>query len=360
MMIKYHTHCLQKILVGKYAAKYGLFIYDWRKILGMEKLIKRSHMMKNHLKSQIWVLAIFLLLLFSGCVSPKNSDTPIFVDLTKTDNISYTETDDVIRIGVAAMVSPKETLGVYNEIVEYIGKKLGKKTIIVQRSTYEQMNNLVENRHVLAAFISSGPYVEGHEKFGMELLASPQMYNDTVYYSYFIVNKDSSIKSFEELRGKKFAFTDSLSNSGKLVPTYILGKMNETPDTFFREYIFSGGHDNSIEAVSLKQVDGAAVHQMIWDYLNKNRPELTANTKIIEKHGPYGIEPIVTSPDIDPELKEKLRNILLNMDKDADGKKILSKIDIEKFVVINDSSYESVREMALWEKEQEIKLLKKS
>lgn len=307
--------------------------------------------MKSYLKSMIWILVLFLLILFSGCVAPQNIDTPILVDMTKTENISYTESDDVLRIGVATMVSPKETLGVYKEIVDYIGKKLGKKTIIVQRPTYAQMNELVENKHVLAAFICSGPYVEGHDKFGMELLVAPRMYNDTVYYSYFIVNKDSPIKSFEELRGKKFAFTDPRSNSGKLVPTYVLGKMNETPDTFFREYIFTGSHDNSIEAVSLKIVDGAAVDHLIWEYLNKNHPELTANTKIIEKHGPYGMTPFVTSPDTDPKLKEKLRYILLNMDKDEEGKKILSEIEIQKFVVVNDSIYESIREMVLWEKE---------
>jgi len=302
-----------------------------------------------------WIIALFLLILFSGCIALKNIDESISVNMTKTENISYTETDDVIRIGVATMVSPKETLTVYNEIVDYIGKKLGKKTIIVQRPTYSQMNELVENKHVIAAFICSGPYVEGHDKFGMEFLAVPQMYNDTVYYSYFIVNNDSQIRSFEELRGKKFAFTDPDSNTGKLVPTYVLGKMNETPDTFFKEFIFTGSHDNSIEAVSLKIVDGASVDHLIWEYLNKNHPELTTNTKIIEKHGPYGMTPFVTHPDTDPQLKEKLRYILLNMDKDEEGKKILSKIEVQKFVVMNDSSYASVREMELWKKEQEKK-----
>ena len=300
-------------------------------------------------------MALFLLILFSGCIALKNIDESISVNMTKTENISYAETDDVIRIGVATMVSPKETLTVYNEIVDYIGKKLGKKTIIVQRPTYAQMNELVENKHVIAAFICSGPYVVGHDEFGMELLAAPQMYNDTVYYSYFIVNNDSQIRSFEELRGKKFAFTDPDSNTGKLVPTYVLGKMNETPDTFFKEFIFTGSHDNSIEAVSLKMVDGASVDHLIWEYLNKNHPELTTNTKIIEKHGPYGMTPFVTHPDTDPQLKEKLRYILLNMDKDEEGKKILSKIEVQKFVVMNDSSYASVREMELWKKEQEKK-----
>ena len=38
------------------------------------------------------------------------------------------------------------------------------------------------------------------------------------------------------------------------------------------------------------------------------------------------------------------------MDKDTEGKKILDQIAIEKFVVIDDSAYASVREMTAWEK----------
>lgn len=273
-----------------------------------------------------------------------------YVDLSKTEIINVTESDDVLKIGVSAMISPKGTLSVYQEVVDYIGEKMGKKVKLIQRQTYAEMNDLVKKKEVFAAFVCSGPYVEAHDEFGMELIAVPQMYNDTIYYSYIIVQKDSNIKSFEELRGKKFAFTDSLSNTGKIAPTYFLSKLNETPDTFFSDYIFSGSHDNSIEAVAKNLADGAAVDNLIWEYINKRNPEFTSGTKIIDKLGPYAIPPMVTHPDTDPELKENLRSILLNMDKDEKGKRILSEIEIEKFVVIDDVSYDSVREMVAWEK----------
>jgi len=132
----------------------------------------------------------------------------------------------------------------------------------------------------------------------------------------------------------------------------MLSKMNETPDTFFKEYIFTGSHDNSIEAVSKKMVDGAAVDHLIWEYINKRTPEATSGTKIISKLGPYAIPPFVTHPDTEPALKQKLRSILLDMHNDEKGKKILAQIEIEKFVVIDDSAYASVREMSIWEKSQ--------
>ncbi len=306
--------------------------------------------MKVYIKLILGILLIAVLTGVFGFNALNRSDESRIVNLSKTIDLNVTQSEDVIEIGISAMISPKETLNVYQEIVDYIGEKLGKKTKLVQRATYAEMNDLVKNKKVVAAFVCSGPYVEGHEEFGMEIIVVPQMYNDTIYYSYIIVNKNSSIKSFKELRGKKFAFTDPKSNTGKVVPTYILSKMNETPETFFSGFIFSGSHDNSIEAVAKNIVDGAAVDHLIWEYLNKRNPGFTSGTKVIEKHGPYAIPPIVTHPGTDPVLKQKLRSILLDMHNDEKGKKIINKIEIEKFAVIDDASYDSVREMTAWQK----------
>lgn len=120
---------------------------------------------------------------------------------------------------------------------------------------------------------------------------APQAYGDTVYYSYLIVHADSPICRFEELRNKKFAFTDPLSNTGKLVPTFMLAKMKETPDTFFQNFVFTKSHDRSIKAVALKVVDGATVDSLIWEYLNRTNPEFTAKTRVSKKSPPYSIPP---------------------------------------------------------------------
>ena len=129
--------------------------------------------------------------------------------------------------------------------------------------------------------------------------------------------------------------------------------MGETPDSFFEKYIFTGGHDNSIEAVAQKTVDGAAVDHLIYEYVKNNNPELVAKTKVMEKHGPYGMPPFVVHPNADPELKNKLKTILLEMSDDPKGKELMSKIMIEKFVEVDDSLYGSVREMEKWIKSQD-------
>lgn len=265
-------------------------------------------------------------------------------------NLRAQEEEKPLRFGVAAMISPKETAGVYQQILYYVSEKLGRKVEMVQRKTYAEMDELLRTRNVEIAFICAGPYVSDHDNFKAELLAAPQAYGEAVYYSYIIVPIDSPLTDFEKLRGKKFAFTDPKSNTGYLVPAYMLAKMGETPDSFFAEYVYSGDHGISIEKVAGKEVDGAAVDHLIWEYLNAAGSTFTPKTKVLVKSPPYGMPPVVVHPDMDPQLKLRIQDILLNMHNDENGKKILKKIFIDKFIVPQDSNYDTIREMNKWVK----------
>lgn len=253
-----------------------------------------------------------------------------------------------VRIAVGGMITPKEGMVYYRDFLHYIQGAIGKKVEYVDRENYAEINEMLKKGDLDAAFVCSGPYVDGHEQFGLELLAVPQAYGDTHYHSFIIVHTASDITSFEELRGKSFAFTDPLSNTGKLAPTYMLGRMNETPESFFGKIIFTRSHDKSIKAVAQGVVDAAAVDSLIWEYLSVANPEFTVKTRILEQSPPYAIPPVVVPRDLDPGLKQKLRQAVLNADADLNGQAILKRMRIDRFVVIPDSAYDSVREMKAW------------
>ena len=288
------------------------------------------------------------LLLFS---CKKTDEKTVVVDMkersqTAADNSSG-ETQ-AVRIAIAAVVSPRETAVYYDQMMKYVGKRLGRHIELIQRKTYQEVNDMLERREIDLAFVCAGPYVNGHKKFGMELLAAPMLYGKPFYQAYFIVHKDNPINDIGGLRGKRFAFTDPDSNTGKLVPTYILAKMGETPEKFFKEVIFTYSHDNSIKAVSKGLVDGASVDGLIWEYFNDKTPERVRDTKIIYKSPLFGIPPVVVHPKTPTAVKEDLKKIFLGMHDDPEGRKILSEIRVEKFIVPIDSSYDSVRQMQAW------------
>jgi phosphonate transport system substrate-binding protein len=254
-----------------------------------------------------------------------------------------------LKIGVAAMISPKETVKYYKQLIEYVGGKLGSPVEMVQRENYDEMDNLLERGDVQVAFLCAGPYVKDHAKFGAELLVAPQSYGQPFYHAYIIVHKDSPIKDLAGLKGKKFAFTDPKSNTGKLVPTYMVAKdFNMTPEKFFGEVLYTRSHDKSVETVAKKVADGASIDSLIYDYAVKKNPVYTAETKIIRKSPPYGIPPLVIKKGMDPALRDKLKNIFLAMHTNPEGKAILDGIMVDKFIVPKDADYDTVREMDAW------------
>ena len=289
-----------------------------------------------------------MLIAVYGC---GGDDDAIMVDFSKTVAVDLPARPDNgsarLRVAVAAIISPKETFIFYRQLLDYIGARLGHEIEFVQRKTYGEINELLARGQIDIAFICSGPYALGKEKYGIELLVTPQIQNSHFYQSYLIVHKNSTFGSLEDLRGGIFAFTDPDSNSGKLVPTVWLAQMGEKPETFFRKTIYTYSHDNAILAVAKELVDGAAVDGLIWEYFHQKNPIFTSKTRIIRKSEPYGIPPIVASKSLTPQLKALIRQELLAMHQDNEGKKILNELLIDRFISPRDEWYDSIRKMNL-------------
>ena len=275
----------------------------------------------------------------------------LIVDFSKTVAVEQPgkqqSENPYLKVAVAAMISPKDTFVYYRQLLDYIARNIGRDVQFIQRKTYGEINELLGKGQIDLAFICSGPYVTGKEKYGFELLATPEVQKSHFYQSYLIVNKASQFKGLEELKGQVFAFTDPDSNTGKLVPTYWLSQMAERPETFFSKTIYTYSHDNSILAVAKSLVDGAAVDSLIWEYYHRKNPVFTSKTRIIHKSEPYGIPPIVASSFLASDLKNRVRQVLFSMHRDPGGQKILSELMIDRFTPPRDAWYDSIRSIEL-------------
>jgi phosphonate transport system substrate-binding protein len=318
----------------------------------MAKFIQASMNLKAGNRAAIWLFFLIfalttgLLLLVYGC---QGDDEKVVVDFSKTVPVERPQNgsaqDPPLRVAVAAMVSPRETFNLYRQLLEYIGRKSGRRPEFVQRKTYGEIDELLGNGQIDLAFICSGPYVCGKEKYGLELLAVPEIHGSHFYSSYLIVNKDSPFKALEDLQGHTFAFTDPDSNTGRLVPTYWLAEIKQSPDTFFSRIIYTYSHDNSIMAVARGLVDGAAVDGLIWEYYQAKTPAFTSKTRIIKKSQPFGIPPLVASKQLPSEVKTRIQQLLFSMHQDPEGSKILAELMIDRFVAPREEWYDTLRQM---------------
>jgi len=277
---------------------------------------------------------IFYFLILSQAIYAQNV---IHQEKTKENNL---------KIGIASMMTPSDTIAYYLNLVDYIAKKTNMRGIMIQRKTYQEMDLLLKKGEVDIAFICSGAYVQDKKDFGVELLAAEQHYLDGAYYkAYIITHKDNPIKNFKELKGKTFAFTDPKSNTGYIFPMYLLLKMKEKPGNFFKKVYFTYSHNKSIHLVATKSIDAASVDSIVFDYLREKNKIYSRLIKIIEVSPKFGSPPVVASPKLNSDLKNKIRGILLDMHLDKEGGRILKNLHIIKFSTADERDYKGIMKM---------------
>ncbi|MFN3333738.1 MAG: phosphate/phosphite/phosphonate ABC transporter substrate-binding protein [Caldilinea sp.] len=289
----------------------------------------------------VWLLA-------AGCSAPEN--TP-YVRLQSVDNIDVAGEERAsgklpLRVAVAAVLSPEATFDIYGPLLDYLAIRLDRPVELLQRSTYAEINDLIRTGQADVAFVCGGAFVEGEREGYLELLAAPIVNGEMHYQSLLITPATSRALKLEDLRGGRFAFTDPLSNSGRLYVQYLLTERGASPETFFDNVIFTYSHDNSIRAVAEGVVDGAAVDSLVYAALTAREPSLADRTRVFHRSPAFGIPPVVVHPQLDNALKAALRRALLDLDAYPDAAEILTRLGVDAFGEADPALYEDIRTMA--------------
>lgn len=306
----------------------------------MHRRTKREYL--KYIKNPgVWL--VWILLFTSACASQKQD----LINLNALTPLPTTDSNQAnpIRVAIAAVISPQGTLESYTPLLDYLGEQLDRPVVRVQGSSYAETNEILKAGLVDLAFVCTGAYVHGSDEFGMQILAVPEINQESVYYSWVITPIDSQIETIEDLRGRTFAFTDPLSLTGWMYPNFMLTQMGENSEAFFSQTFFTYSHDRSIHSVADGFADAAAVDSLIFNYLIKREPSLAEKIRIIHKSPAFGMPPVVVNPNIDPGLRDNLQKILLNMADNPEGQAALATLGVDRFVTVAEDLYASARQV---------------
>jgi phosphonate transport system substrate-binding protein len=165
-----------------------------------------------------------------------------------------------------------------------------------------------------------------------------------IYFSDAIVHQRSGHQSFADLRGCSWAYNEPESQSGYGITRYWLAKIGET-DGYFGRVIEAGFHQRAIRMVCSGQVDAAAVDSQVLAVELRNHPHLAQNLQIIDSLGPSTIQPLAAARHLPDSLKQDIQSVLAEMHHEPDARAQLDRGFIDRFVAVQDSDYDDIRDM---------------
>ena len=255
----------------------------------------------------------------------------------------YSEEKRPIKFGHAYGENSAVIFKKYAPLIHLLSENIGREITFVLTNTYEEMQKGYLNNEIDMGIINAYSFIKIINMPHLVPIAARVKENNKNYRSFFIVRRESSINSIEDLKGRSFAFGDPYSTSSFLVPMHQLNEAGIKPESYFQNTVIIPKQDSIIYSVLNRTVDGGAVASFIF---NEQKAELKNKFRIIYRSRPFPLGPFVVNTDIGEELIEKTRNFLLNLDKSEEGRYALSQADLDPFADVKKSDYNWLKKIA--------------
>lgn len=237
-------------------------------------------------------------------------------------------------------------------LTDYLGQQLNLTTKFVDHLSWQAREQGFDRGAIQVCWMCGLPYIWRADRPnpGIELLVAPIMqgerYGDRpVYFSDVVVRQDSLLHSFEDLRGRIWAYNEPHSHSGCYVTRYYLAHRGKGSG-YFSQAIESGAHQTSLQLILSGQVDASAIDSTVLALELQHQPDIAAHIRVIDTFGPSPIPPWLISTEVPDALRQSLRQQFLQMHTHPEGQEILRQGLMNRFVAVSDQDYDLIRQMA--------------
>jgi phosphonate transport system substrate-binding protein len=176
------------------------------------------------------------------------------------------------------------------------------------------------------------------------ILAGERYEGRPIYYSDVIVRSDSEVTSFDELRGRTWAYNEVDSQSGFGVVRGHLARLGES-NGFFGRVVEAGFHDTAMRLVAEGAVDAAAIDSQVLAIARRDEPDLGGRLRAIDALGPSTIQPVVAASSLASDLRDGMREALVGLAADPRATEPFARGLLAGFVPVTDGRYDDIRRM---------------
>lgn len=249
-----------------------------------------------------------------------------------------------LRIGLTAVILADQA-AFLSRWSEYLSRRLQSNVTFVARDAYQPILEMLFAGQLDAAWICGFPYVRQQPQF--RLLAVPLYRGQPLYQSYLIRPSSTGpvVRGWADLRGKVFAYSDPLSNSGWLVAQGQFASVGIGPRDLKRAF-FAHGHRNVAEAVAARLANAGSIDGYVWETMRLQGMSAAGQTEVIWKSQLHGFPPLVALQGVERPRMDALQQSLLAMHDDEIGRELLKALNLDGFTVGTPAIFDSIRRLA--------------
>jgi len=203
----------------------------------------------------------------------------------------------------------------WQPLLDDMSAQIGVKVKPYFSSNYTSQIEAMRFKQVQVGWFSALPALDAVERADGEVLGRViDAGGDETYKSVIIVRKDSGITLDKVLAcGQKYTFGigDPQSTSGTLAPmAYLFTPKGIEPAKCFKT-VRSGSHQSNSFAVANKVLDVSTNNTVGILFFHRQKPELADQLETIWTSPPLPESSIIARKDLDPAVKEKMRQFFL-------------------------------------------------
>ena len=243
-------------------------------------------------------------------------------------------------IAVYPMLNPTKLFETNQPLIEYLNKNLKNVQLRLEASRdYSSFEGKYKNK--IPDFLIANPWQTLQaEKYGYNVITT--LGDAADFKGLFIIKKDNTFYSPSELKGRGISYPAKTSMAACIMPQYFLFKHGINIKRDIRN-IYVGSQESSIMNVYLGKADIGATWPIHWRDFQKEHPHEASSLKVLWETEPMINTSLMVKNSIPSELQEKIRALLIALNNNEEGKRILEKMEITRFIKTDNKDYEFVR-----------------
>jgi eukaryotic-like serine/threonine-protein kinase len=203
-------------------------------------------------------------------------------------------------------------------VLRYLERRLNRPVDLVITKNYDNLRKRVLSGELQMGNLPALQFVLArHQSPNLRALVTHTIEGALSYQSYLITRDDSDIRDLQQLKGKRFCYSDKGSTSGYLLPRYYLRRNKLDPEQLFSEVHYSGDHLSVMKDVIKGRCDAGAVYSVAM-LGARNLGIANSRLRVLAVAGQIPYDIICVPPQVDAKLAAAIGRALLELQPQRD------------------------------------------